>query len=59
MDKCMHVVFEGTMHWERFEIWKRIGQLWQNTAATTAQGKQEIWFLLFPDRKNTGNSAVT
>ena len=25
----------------------------------TAQGKQGIWFLLFPDRENTGNFAVT
>ena len=24
-----------------------------------AQGKQGIWFLLFPDRENTGNFAVT
>ena len=24
-----------------------------------AQGKQGIWFLLFPDIKNTGNFAVT
>ena len=26
---------------------------------TTVQGKQGIWFLLFPDRENTGNFAVT
>ena len=25
----------------------------------TAQGKQGIWFLLFPDRENTGNFAFT
>ena len=25
----------------------------------TAQGKQGIWFILFPDRENTGNFAVT
>ena len=25
----------------------------------TTQGKQGIWFLLFPDRENTGNFAVT
>ena len=25
----------------------------------TAQGKQGIWFLLFPDRENTGNFAMT
>ena len=24
-----------------------------------AQGKQGIWFLLFPDRENTGNFVVT
>ena len=24
-----------------------------------AQGKQGIWFLLFPDRKNAGNFVVT
>ena len=26
---------------------------------TTAQGKQGIWFLLFPDRENTGNFVLT
>ena len=25
----------------------------------TAQGKQGIWILLFPDRENTGNFVVT
>ena len=25
----------------------------------TAQGKQGIWYLLFPDRENTGNFVVT
>ena len=25
----------------------------------TAQGKQGIWFLLFPDRENTGNLVLT
>ena len=25
----------------------------------TEQGKQGIWFLLFPDRENTGNFVVT
>ena len=25
----------------------------------TAQGKQGIWFLLFPDRENTGNFVET
>ena len=25
----------------------------------TAQGKQGIWFLLFPDRENTGNFTLT
>ena len=25
----------------------------------TTQGKQGIWFLLFPDRENTGNFVVT
>ena len=25
----------------------------------TAQGKQGIWFLLFPDRENTGNFVIT
>ena len=25
----------------------------------TAQGKQGIWFLIFPDRENTGNFALT
>ena len=25
----------------------------------TAQGKQGIWFFLFPDRENTGNFVIT
>ena len=29
------------------------------TRVATAQGKQGIWFLLFPDRENTGNFALT
>ena len=35
---------------QTFEIENRVA---------TAQGKQGIWFLLFPDRENTGNFAVT
>ena len=30
-----------------------------NSRVATAQGKQGIWFLLFPDRENTGNFALT
>ena len=30
-----------------------------NGRVATAQGKQGIWFLLFPDRENTGNFALT
>ena len=30
-----------------------------NNRAATAQGKQGIWFLLFPDKENTGNFALT
>ena len=30
-----------------------------NFRVATAQGKQGIWFLLFPDRENTGNFALT
>ena len=29
------------------------------TRVATAQGKQGIWFLLFPDGENTGNFALT
>ena len=29
------------------------------TRVATAQGKQGIWLLLFPDRENTGNFALT
>ena len=29
------------------------------TRVATAQGKQGIWFSIFPDRENTGNFAVT
>ena len=31
----------------------------QQDRVATTQGKQGIWFLLFPDRENTGNFAVT
>ena len=30
-----------------------------NNRVATVQGKQGIWFLLFPDRENTGNFVVT
>ena len=30
-----------------------------NVRVATAQGKQGIWFLLFPDRENTGNFVLT
>ena len=30
-----------------------------NFRVATAQGKQGIWLLLFPDRENTGNFALT
>ena len=30
-----------------------------NNRVATAQGKQGIWFLLFPDRENTGNFFIT
>ena len=29
------------------------------TRVATAQGKQGIWFLLFPDKENTGNLVLT
>ena len=35
------------------ETRKKVGRV------ATAQGKQGIWFLLFPDRENTGNFALT
>ena len=31
----------------------------QSCRVATAQGKQGIWFLLFPDRENTGNLVLT
>ena len=31
----------------------------RSTRVATAQGKQGIWFLLFPDRENTGNLVLT
>ena len=41
----------------------RTGEFKLNTPhinrVATAQGKQGIWFLLFPDRENTGNFALT
>ena len=39
-------------------VMKNIQTLAPNRVAT-AQGKQGIWFLLFPDRENTGNFALT
>ena len=30
-----------------------------NCRVATTQGKQGIWFSIFPDRENTGNFAVT
>ena len=30
-----------------------------NNRVAMAQGKQGIWFLLFPDRENTGNFVLT
>ena len=30
-----------------------------NVRVATAQGKQGIWFLLFPDRENPGNFVLT
>ena len=34
-------------------MWKKVHRV------ATAQGKQGIWFLLFPDRENTGNFVIT
>ena len=31
----------------------------KNGRVATAQGKQGIWFLLFPDRENMGNFVLT
>ena len=39
-----------------------VGNLWVDEhigRVATAQGKQGIWFLLFPDRENTGNFTLT
>ena len=38
---------------------KFLRSIWFSYRVTTAQGKQGIWFLLFPDRENTGNFALT
>ena len=40
-----------------WEWYVTIGELGGRVA--TAQGKQGIWFLLFPDRENTGNFVIT
>ena len=40
-------------HEKRFFISDKMNRV------ATAQGKQGIWFLLFPDRENTGNFALT
>ena len=36
-----------------------VGNISKQTRVATAQGKQGIWFLLFPDRENTGNFVLT
>ena len=36
-----------------------VGSTAHKNRVATAQGKQGIWFLLFPDRENTGNSVLT
>ena len=36
-----------------------LGQCEHYIRVATAQGKQGIWFLLFPDRENTGNFVIT
>ena len=50
------IFFFDTMLMKIFKV--KVLQLNLNRVAT-AQGKQGIWFLLFPDRENTGNFALT
>ena len=38
---------------------RMISRLKCNYRVATTQGKQGIWFLLFPDRENTGNLVLT
>ena len=54
------------LHWApiNYRPQKKIGRGQGNVfthvcRVATAQGKQGIWFLLFPDRENTGNFALT
>ena len=43
-----------------YVCWKMVAyQTAADFRVATAQGKQGIWFLLFPDRENIGNFAVT
>ena len=38
---------------------RKIQDLDKVIRVATAQGKRGIWFLLFPDRENTGNLSLT
>ena len=38
-----------------FQPQKAGSNIYDVDRVATAQGKQGIWFLLFPDRENTGN----
>ena len=40
---------------KQIESSPKMGLFLPEVRVATAQGKQGIWFLLFPDRENTGN----
>ena len=49
------IVEETPGEWKRFHL----RGLAHTGRVATAQGKQGNWFLLFPDRENTGNFVLT
>ena len=51
---------DKTGYWNRI-FYAKLTLRGNNRVATAQgkQGKQGIWFLLFPDRENTGNFALT
>ena len=48
--------------WEKVDdpgSWTTLEHIASLATAQRKQGKQGIWFLLFPDRENTGNLVLT
>ena len=57
---CLFIVGGVSLVPSRGEYaWSEVGPSQGVGRVATAQGKQGIWFLLFPDRENTGNFALT